>query len=275
MAFEQRDTARQRRIFDQYVSERRACCIDGFDIDLLPFASRYVPRSSSAEPFLSFTNLPVGDERRLIREQIAFFEGRGEPFEWKVYDLDRPSNLRQLLELEGFVTDPPEAFMVFSLDQGLRSQPADSQKFTVRDAAWDDRTIDDVVKIQESVWRREFSWLNSQLRDTLRAHSDQLSIYCAYHGGIPAGCGWIDFPPNSRFADLHGGAVVEELRGQGIYSLLFQRRAQEAQRRGYHYLTVDAAPMSRPILERAGFEYVCGTYPMKMPLQAQRKSNAI
>jgi len=275
MAFEQRDSASQRRIFDQYVMERRARSIDGYDVDLLPFASRYVPRSKGSEPFLNFTNLPIGDERRLIREQIAFFEKRGESFEWKTYDLDCPSNLRQLLELEGFVADPYEAFMVFPLDRDLHSQRADLRQFTIREAAWNDHVIDDIVKIQESVWARDFSWLNSQLRDGLRAHVDQLSVYCVYHGGIPVGSGWIDFPPNSRFADLHGGAVVEELRGQGIYSLLFQRRAQEARRRSYSYLTVDAAPMSRPLLERAGFDYVCGTYPMKMSFQAQRKSNAI
>jgi GNAT superfamily N-acetyltransferase len=71
------------------------------------------------------------------------------------------------------------------------------------------------------------------------------------------------FEWQSTFADLHGGAVLSTLRGKGIYSLLFYDRCQEAQRRGYQYLAVDAAPMSRPILEQKGFQLVCFTYPMR------------
>jgi G:T-mismatch repair DNA endonuclease (very short patch repair protein) len=31
-------------------------------------------------------------------------------------------------------------------------------------------------------------------------------------------------------------------------------RAQEARRRGYRYLTIDASPMSRPIVAKHGFQ---------------------
>jgi GNAT superfamily N-acetyltransferase len=256
-------TVRQRAIFDQYVAERRTQPIEGYELELLPFASRYVPLKKGTEGFLNFTTLPAGDERRLIREQVAWFELRDLPFEWKVYDFDSPSNLRQLLELEGFVSDPPEAFLVYSVDRALPSKAVDSPRIEIRQAAADDSTIDDFVKIQASVWQRDFSWLERDLRDTMRAHPDQLSVYCAYRDGVPVGAGKIHFAPNSRFADIRGGSVVEEARGQGIYSLLLQRRLEEAKARGYAYLAVDAAPMSRPILERAGFDPVCGTCPMK------------
>jgi len=77
------------------------------------------------------------------------------------------------------------------------------------------------------------------------------------------GSGWIDFHGGSRFAQLCGGAVREDHRGRGIYSRLFQRRLLEAKARGVPFIAVDAAPMSRPILERKGFRFVCHTYPMR------------
>ena len=55
----------------------------------------------------------------------------------------------------------------------------------------------------------------------------------------------------------------EEFRGRGIYSRLFEARVAEARSRGVPYIAVDAAPMSRPILERFGFRFVCNTYPMR------------
>ena len=45
--------------------------------------------------------------------------------------------------------------------------------------------------------------------------------------------------------------------------MMFERRLEAARARGVPYLAVDAAPMSRPILERKGFRYICGTYPMR------------
>jgi hypothetical protein len=77
------------------------------------------------------------------------------------------------------------------------------------------------------------------------------------------GSGWIDFHGGSPFAQLCGGAVAEPYRGRGVYSLLFDRRIAAAKARAVPFVAVDAAPMSRPILERKGFRYVCGTYPMR------------
>ncbi len=260
-------TPRQRAIFEQYVAERRARAIEGFKLEVLPFASRYVSLDGSAESFLNFTTLPEGDERRIIRDQVAWFAQRGGTLEWKTYDLDVPSNLKELLELEGFVPDPPEAFLVYPVERALPSKATDSPDVTIRQATWDDPTLDDVIKVQEAVWGRTFPWLAPQLRGTLRTRPDQLSVYCAYRDGIPVGTGWTDFAPDSRFADIHGGSVLEEARGQGIYSRLLRRRVEEARVRGYAYLAVDAAPMSRPILERAGFDFVCNTFPMKLSIR--------
>lgn len=40
-------------------------------------------------------------------------------------------------------------------------------------------------------------------------------------------------------------------------------RAQEARRKGFRFLTVDASPMSRPILEKHGFRFIAYAYACK------------
>ncbi|MCC6192435.1 MAG: hypothetical protein IT318_25685 [Anaerolineales bacterium] len=47
--------------------------------------------------------------------------------------------------------------------------------------------------------------------------------------------------------------------GRGRYTALLAARAQEARRRGVRYLTIDASPMSRPIVARHGFTYLTNT----------------
>jgi len=67
---------------------------------------------------------------------------------------------------------------------------------------------------------------------------------------------WVRFNPGSQFASLWGGSTLEQYRGQGHYTALMAVRAQEAARRGVRFLTVDASPMSRPILEKQGFRVI-------------------
>ena len=55
---------------------------------------------------------------------------------------------------------------------------------------------------------------------------------------------------------LMGGSTTEWARGRGAYRATVRARWDEAVRRGTPALAVGAGPMSRPILERLGFEQV-------------------
>jgi GNAT superfamily N-acetyltransferase len=55
---------------------------------------------------------------------------------------------------------------------------------------------------------------------------------------------------------LSGGATLPEARGRGAYRALVRARWDDAAARGTPALAVGAGPMSRPILERLGFEQV-------------------
>jgi GNAT superfamily N-acetyltransferase len=75
---------------------------------------------------------------------------------------------------------------------------------------------------------------------------------------------WVDGEPvaaaYASYTDLgvllFGGATLPEARGRGAYRALVMARAREAERRGTPVVVTHAGRMSRPILERLGFEPV-------------------
>jgi GNAT superfamily N-acetyltransferase len=67
-------------------------------------------------------------------------------------------------------------------------------------------------------------------------------------------------------------STLAAYRGQGLYTALLAARAQESIQRGIRFLTVDASPMSRPILEKLGFQWLSTFYPRKW--QPQKSGHA-
>jgi GNAT superfamily N-acetyltransferase len=251
------------RLFDEYIEDRRASPIPGFSVEVLPRFTRYVPTDGTGDGLVMYARIPDDEAPREIREQSRFFASRSLDLEWKVYDLDRPDTLRALLEAEGFSAHHDEVFMVRALDDEDPSSASPPEGVAIVRADAGNTVAEDIVKVQEETWDCAFPGLAAQLRSALAPGAPDSAIYCAYLDGAPVGTGWIDFTAGSRFADLHGGAVLERARGRGIYTLLYQRRVEEARARGCHFLAVDAAPMSRPILQHKGFTFVCATYPMR------------
>lgn len=195
----------------------------------------------------------------VIREQIDYFQQIGQHFEWKLYDYDRPPNLKVRLAAHGFMVEEPEAIMVLPLDGApdFLWQPVthDIRQITTVTA------LADVLTVQREVWDEDFAWLEEYVGGVLSDNPTQMSVYVAYVDGQPASAAWTYFPLQGQFASLWGGSTVARFRKQGLYSALLSVRAQEAKSRGINYLTVDASPMSRPILEKLGFTTVAIAYP--------------
>jgi hypothetical protein len=96
------------------------------------------------------------------------------------------------------------------------------------------------------------------------AFAVQQAVFGADATGEPEYAAWID----GRIAAvgrtlwtsvggyLIGGATAGWARGRGAYRAVVRARWDEAVRRGTPALAVGAGPMSRPILERLGFEQV-------------------
>ena len=79
--------------------------------------------------------------------------------------------------------------------------------------------------------------------------------HVAFADGHIAGLGLVIPGPAANL--LGGGAVLEAYRGRGVYRGLVASRWRAAVATGKPALAVHAGAMSRPILERCGFEEVC------------------
>lgn len=250
-----------REIFRQYIRERRQQDIAGQQRENLRFITRYTPSRPGADGFVGYPEIPSGLENEVIDEQLAYFAAHKLNFEWKVYAFDEPVDLRDRLTRRGFMAEDTEMFAVLPLaDESLHLR--DRRGIEVRPVV-DTFGVSAMVAVQKLIWKKDFSWLGRMLEEVLEKRPNEFFGVLALAQGKPIGCGWMDFPPGSAFADLHGGCVLPEYRGRGVYRALLNARIREAQKRDVPYLAVDAAPMSRPIVEHAGFQFICETWPMK------------
>lgn len=203
--------------------------------------------------FIDYANLdePSADEE--INAQIAYFQALNMPFTWKVYDHDRPVNLRQRLAAHGFTVDVPSKLMVLDLQNapGYFSEmqiPEQIQRIT------DEAGIEGIVRLEEEVYQSSRARLLQRLLHLHRTHPELLSLYAAVIDQRIVSAAWIIYYQHTQFASLLGGATLPEYRSRGFYTALLVVRAREALQHGVRFLAVDASPMSAPILEKHGFQ---------------------
>lgn len=229
--------------------------------EVTPHVVRWIDTSGSREGMILYSRLNETNADEIIAEQVAYFEGIGQDFEWKLYDYDRPADLLERLRAFGFIIEEAEAIMALELEDAppFLWQPVTHTVQRITDKA----QLAQVLAIEEQVWDEDFSGLSDYLGEGLSNYPDQMSVYVAYVADQPASAAWIYFPKGSQFAGLWGGSTLSGFRKQGLYTALLAVRAQEAKARGVRYLTVDASPMSQPILEQFGFEKFAVSYPCK------------
>jgi predicted acetyltransferase len=69
----------------------------------------------------------------------------------------------------------------------------------------------------------------------------------------PVSIAWTYFP-RGQFATLFGGTTLAEYRGHGLYTSLLHVRLNEIRERGYSFAVIETGPMSKPIVEKYGFQ---------------------
>ena len=229
--------------------------------EVTPTVVRHINTSNTGDGHVIYSQLDESNADDAIREQVTFFESIGQDFEWKLYDHDRPSDLKERLRAYSFEIEEAEAIMVLDLEESPGSlwQPVTADIRRIQSS----EKIADVRAVEEQVWGEDFSWLAQYLSRTLSNYPDQMSVYVAYIDDQPASAAWTYFPKHSQFASLWGGSTLQNFRKLGLYTGLLAVRAQEAKARQVRYLTVDASEMSRPILEKYGFEMITYSYPCK------------
>ncbi len=222
------------------------------------------PAERHSSNFVLYSRLNDGNVDAVIEEQIAYYRQKNVPFEWKVYDHDAPPDLRTRLIMHGFKARERDAIMVLDVHKAapvlLRRVKADVRRLT------EPEEVINLIRLLEEVWETDFSGLQKLLEEDLVKRPSFSSLYIAYVDNTAASVGWVQFPDNSRFASLWGGTTLPDYRGEGLYAAIMATRVQEAIRRGYSFLTIDASKMSRPIAEKYGFQlltyaHACMWYP--------------
>jgi GNAT superfamily N-acetyltransferase len=209
-----------------------------------------------------WTDLGSADADAVIAEQIAIFAGRGQPFEWKLYDYDQPADLADRLRVAGLVAEEPESFMVAEVAPVLEQLRSAGLPDGVRvDRVTEPAGVAKMNEVSELVFEEDRSELKESILAQLRTAPEMTGLFVAMAGDVPVCAARIEFLPDTEFAGLWGGGTLPEWRGRGIYRALVRYRAELADQRGYRYLTVDASPDSGPILERLGFTRLAITTP--------------
>lgn len=217
--------------------------------EILPHVVRFV-RPAPGKSFVLYSRLNAAEADAVINAQLDYFATRQLPLTWKVYDHDTPPDLLQRLAARGGEIAEPEAIMVLDLHEApvalLAPVKNPIRRITRREE------LRDVIRVMEAVWGGNFDWMIERMGRHLEIPG-YLSVYLAEVDGEPACAGWTYFYPDSQFAGLWGGSTVARFRKRGLYTTVLATRVQEAIRRQRRFLTIDASPMSQPIVTRHGF----------------------
>jgi len=238
-------------IFDR--EQRREIAFPDIRREVTPHTIRHVVMSGRpGGAFVLYSRLDEDNADAVIESEIACFEGLGRDFEWKAYAHDTPPDLVARLKTRGFEVEDPEAVMVLDLARASDAlwQPIAQDVRRLTDPA----QLVEIAEIHEVVWGEKFDWLPKALADEMAADNERIQFYTAYADCVPACAAWIRFHPGTQFASLWGGSTLPAFRRRGLYTAVLSIRAQEARRRGYRFLTIDASPMSRPIVAKYGFQ---------------------
>ncbi|MER2600051.1 MAG: hypothetical protein ABTQ73_11070 [Caldilineales bacterium] len=266
------DTLQIRGLYDQ--QERIAAIYPDLLREVGPYVIRHMPlRShlpSARGAFISYSNLAGSDVEQVISGEIGFFAAQHLGFEWKVYEHDFPADLRSRLLARGFRADEPEAIMALVLAQAPPALLQPVQHAVQR--LHDPDQLDEVHGVLQAVWQRQHSGLMQYLRESMINNPQVLSVYAGYEAGQAVCVGWLYHDPRSAFAGLWGGSTRAEFRGRGWYTALLAARTQEALRRGYRYLTIDAGAQSRPIVQRYGFRQIAVAHALNWESETQHQT---
>jgi ribosomal protein S18 acetylase RimI-like enzyme len=222
---------------------------------------RWSPVGGSGWSGVVWSDLEAGSADEVIAEQVAYFAGRGEQFEWKLYSYDQPPDLGERLAAAGFVAEEAEALMVAEAGQiaghgGTDGVLPDGVRLV---QVTDETGIQLMIDVHDRVFGPD-PQLRRSLTEQLRNSPDLEVLVLAMAGDDPVCSARVSFGA-TEFSGLWGGGTLPEWRGRGIYRAMVGYRARLAAARGYRYLQVDASPQSRPILERLGFACLAMTTP--------------
>jgi len=155
-------------LYDQ--DQRQTIEYPGMRREVTPNVVRLVDTSDAGEGVIVWSRLDEATADAVIREQVRYFGAIQQDFEWKVYDYDRPHDLKEQLRAHGFSVEEVEAIMVLDLDEAPEAlwQPVhhDVRRITHPEQ------LADVQAVVEQVWYEDYSWLVAYLGNLLLTQTD-------------------------------------------------------------------------------------------------------
>lgn len=213
--------------------------------------------------FIIHSNVNEENARNVIQEELNYFNKLGVGFEWKVYSYDKPEQLKDILEEENFTVEPEEALMVMDINDIDPHILQDEQSYLKEIV--DEKGIREIISLIDFIWEESHEELGDRLWRDKQNDPESLYLYGVYDGDQLVSAAWIYFEKDSSFASLWGGSTLPDYRSKGFYTSLLSVRANKAIDKGYRFLTVDASPMSKPILEKHGFRCLAYTFGCQSP----------
>ena len=250
------DPAAVLALYDHF--ERRAAAGDGRRVERTDHLTRHV--GAPGQPsWIVWCDLAGADVDAVIAGEVAYWTALRQEVEWKHFAHDAPADLRSRLAAAGFVPEEPEALLTLDLE-AARPWADDDARHDVRTFGLEG--VEDTATVMAAVWPGEVAAFRARFANEFEAAPERTRFYVAYADGHPAAAAWTQVSgPRTPFLGLWGGATLPEHRGRGFYRALVAARVRAARAGGYRYATVDAGPMSAPILERLGFVQLTTTTP--------------
>jgi GNAT superfamily N-acetyltransferase len=259
------DVATIRALYDR---ERQEVEIFGLQREVAGSVVRHIFPDGSG--LIIYSDLTAATAEQAIRDQVSHFEAQVCDLRWIVYQHDRPPDLKDRLLAHGFEADDPEAILVLELEHvsPLLLQPVghDVRRIDAPEG------LDDVITIHQRVWGSDFAPWRAQLASRLVEAPHTLRLYVAYVDGIPASTAQVSLYAQRPFASLVRAATLANYRRRGLFTALVATIVQETRRRSIRFLDTEANDMSRPILEKLGFQFLTWAHPCTRQVKRTPKS---
>ncbi len=211
------------------------------------------PVPSADHNWIDFVNWNAAPVSEVIEAQIEWYQTVGHSLRWKIHSHDAPPGIGDRLLTRGFKPDEECTVMILDVSRFQSSVPEGIEYLLLTNP---DRLDEELRPVATLVWTEDVDDLMTAFACEMRDIDDHLSFYAAKREGETVGCGLVRYNERMTFGGLFAGSTVPAERGKGIYRGIVSVRVVDAQNRGVNYLYTEAGPMSRPILERLGFEPV-------------------
>lgn len=245
--------------------ERIALTLPGCQKVVAPDLVKFVSNREHGS-CISYSNIKANELSQRISSEIDYFSQLKLSFQWHSYSTDTPSTLGERLIQQGFIEDNVSCLMVLDLEKAHQDKYCGSAS-TLCVEVKDKQGIRDAIFVQKKVWARECQIQVSDLIRLKEQSPDQIHIYVVYQDNKPVSSAWLMCNPDSPFGSIWAGSTLKAHRGKGFYSVLLAKRILDAKAKGLRFLTIHATAMSKPIVEKQGFQPIAHATHYRYPLK--------